>query len=180
VSIDRPRTLAFWLALVLLACPNLPPATSPGSSGTRFPNASEIEIMRADDSLPRPTVLDRGPRYPVSLRNRHIQGQLVAAFVIDTAGRVEAQSISFVEPGSHREFQQSVCKFLREEARFIPGRSDGRPRRTLVFMPFTFTLSIFGPPVDTPPGVNVKAYQERARELPRDRLVAELESRPQC
>jgi TonB family protein len=132
--------------------------------------------MMADDSLPRPARIDRGPQYPVELRGAGVTGQLVAAFVIDGSGRVEAPSISFVEPAPHPDFHKSVCEFLRE-ARFIPARSGGGPQRTLVFMPFRFLLST-APPLG--PQSDVKQYQTRARELPREELVAELEKRPHC
>ena len=174
---DRRRAFALSLALALPACQTTPRTTQPASGGSRFPNASEIEIITEGDSLPRPARIDRGPRYPTSLRSSGVTGQLVAAFVIDTAGRAEPRSISFVGPFAHREFQESVCKFLREEARFVPGRSGDRPRRTLVFMAFAFTLGFAGP---TGPAPDVKGYQKRARALPRDELVADLESRPHC
>jgi TonB family protein len=147
------------------------------SGGPRFPNASEIEIMMHGDSLPRPVALERGPRYPRSLLTDRATGQLVVAFVVDTTGRAEPRSISFVEPSAHRDLQESVCDFLRDEARFVPRLSDGRLRRTLVFMPFAFTIG-FAPTAR--PAADVKGYQERARTLPRDALVAELESRPHC
>ena len=171
------RSVAFWIALALPACRTAPEATQRETGGSRFPNASEIEIMMTGDWLPRPAGFDRGPRYPVGLRNRGVMGQVVAAFVIDTSGRVEPRSISFMQPAAHPEFQQSVCNFLRDEARFIPRRSEGRPRRALVFMPFAFTLNFADPPGPAP---NVSAYETRARELPRDQLVAELESRSHC
>ena len=128
----------------------------------------------ADDSLPRPARVDRGPRYPVGLRGGGVTGQLVAAFVIDSTGRVEFPSITFVE--SAHAFHKSVCDFLRD-SRFVPRRHDGVPQRTLVFMPFRFWLST-APPLG--PAPNVKVYQTRARELPREELVAELEKRPHC
>jgi hypothetical protein len=64
-----------------------------------------------------------------------------------------------------------VCEFLRE-ARFVPARNGGAPQRTLVFMPFLFSLST-APPLG--PAPDVKRHQTRARELPREELVADLE-----
>ena len=173
----RDRPLALGLVLAVLACQTTPRATQTETDVPRFPNASEIEIMMDGDSLPRPVALDRGPRYPRSLITKRATGRLVVAFVVDTTGRAEPRSISFVEPSTHRELQQSVCDFLRNDARFVSRRSDGRPRRTLVVMPFGFTLGFIPPPSPAP---DVKRYQERAREMPRDALVAELESRPHC
>ena len=132
--------------------------------------------MMEGDSLPRPARF-RGPRYPFKLLGARAVDELVAAFVVDTAGRVEKSSITFVQPPSHREFQESVCKFLQDEATFIPGQTNGRARRTLVFMPFAFTLNFDAP---SGPAPDVKGMQEHARAAPRDQLVAELENRPHC
>jgi hypothetical protein len=57
--------------------------------------------MSTGDSLPRPARIGRGPLYPVSLRNGGITGHVIAAFVIDTTGRVEARSITFLADRSH-------------------------------------------------------------------------------
>ena len=173
----RRRGLALGVAVGLGACRTAAPAEGPPASGSRFPDAANIAIMTDGDSLPRPERLTGGPQYPVKLRNGRISGQLAVAFVVDTTGRVEPASISFVLPPAHAEFQESVCTFLIDRARFVPGRTNGRPRRTLVFVPFAFTVS-FGAPLGPRP--NVKAMQEHARALPRDQLVAELESDPHC
>jgi hypothetical protein len=49
-----------------------------------------------------------------------VTGQLMAAFVIDSTGRVEFPSITFVEP-PHSDFHKSICEFLRD-GRFVPPR----------------------------------------------------------
>jgi TonB family protein len=161
--------------LALIACATATRGAQYPDSAPRFPNASELTIAMADDSLPRPARIDCGPRYPIGLRDDGVTGQLIAALVIDSTGRVEFPSISFVE-SAHPDFQKSVCDFLRD-ARFIPPRSGGVRQRTLVFMPFRFSLSI-APPLGPQP--NVKVYQTRARQLPGEELVAELEKRPHC
>jgi TonB family protein len=173
---DQKKLCCAWLGLAVGACAAAPRAADPVRVATRFPDAGQLTIMMADDTLPRPARLGRGPRYPVRLRDRRVTGQLVAAFVIDGTGRVELPSVSFVEPGPHPDFQKSVCEFLRD-ARFVPASSGGVPQRTLVFMPFGFSLSI-APPLG--PAPNVRRHQTLARELPREELVAELEKRPHC
>jgi TonB family protein len=169
------RQLSLAGCLALAACATASRATQSAESGPRFPNAGQLTIAMAGDSLPRPARIDRGPRYPVGLRGEGVAGQLMAAFVIDSTGRVEFSSITFVE-SAHADFHKSVCDFLRD-ARFVPPRSDGVPQRTLVFMPFRFWLST-APPLG--PQTNVQVYQMRARQLPREELIAELEKGPHC
>lgn len=169
------RQFALVGCLALTACATASRGTQSSQSGTRFPNPREFTIAMAGDSLPRPARIDRGPRYPVGLRGAGETGQLIAAFVIDSAGRVELPSITFVEP-ARSDFHKSICEFLRE-GRFVPPRSGGVPQRTLVFMPFRFWLST-APPLGPPP--DVKVYQTRARALPREELVAELEKGQHC
>jgi hypothetical protein len=172
---DLIRQLTLAGSLALVACATASRGTQSATAGPRFPNAGELTIAMADDSLPRPTSLPRGPVYPVSLRDDRVTGQLMAAFVVDTSGRVELPSITFVEP-AHADFQKSVCDFLRDTP-FIPARRDGMPQRTLVFAPFRFTLST-EPPLG--PQTNVNVYKTRARSLPREELVAELEKGQHC
>jgi TonB family protein len=168
------RQLALIGSLAVVACATGSRATQ-SEGAQRFPNAGGLTIAMSDGSLPHQAGIDRVPRYPVGLRSGGVTGQLIVAFVIDSTGRVEFPSISFVE-SAHPEFHKSVCDFVRE-ARFIPPRRDGVPQRILVFMPFRFTLST-APPLG--PQTNVAVYQRRASERPREELVAELEGRPHC
>lgn len=162
-------------ACLLSSCATRRRAMESSRNGSRFPNAGELLVALPSDSLPRPVHRNRGPEYPVDLRGSGVTGQLMAAFVVDSTGRVEFRSITFVEPADVG-FHHSVCRFLRD-TQFRPARSDGIPRRALVFAPFRFTISS-APPLG--PQTNVNVYATRARSAPREELIAALEKQPHC
>ena len=68
-----------------------------------------------------------------------MEGEVVAVFVVDDQGRVEAGSISFLR-SDNAQFEREVRATLRE-MRFIPAEVGGRKVRQLVQMPFVFKLS---------------------------------------
>jgi TonB family protein len=53
-----------------------------------------------------------GPQYPEPLRGRSVPGYVRVSFTVDTLGRVVPGS-EVIEQESHREFGESVCRFLR-------------------------------------------------------------------
>jgi periplasmic protein TonB len=78
------------------------------------------------------------PRYPNSLRSSGISGRVVVRFVVDTLGRAEEEGTVIVE-ATHPLFTEAVRNVLALY-RFSPGEVGGRKVRTLVQMPFAFTL----------------------------------------
>ena len=80
----------------------------------------------------------RGPRYPVDLRNAGVEGEVLAQFVVDTSG-VAVMDTFKVLRSSHGEFSQSVKVFVAG-ARYTPALIGGRKVRQLVQQPFNFTL----------------------------------------
>ena len=79
-----------------------------------------------------------GPRYPDEYRRNNIEGEVIVAFVIDTAGRIEPETfrvIAFSAP----LFLSSVRSALRT-MRFYPLVVDCSPRRMVGVQPFNFTL----------------------------------------
>ena len=76
------------------------------------------------------------PLYPDSLHRQRIPGRVLAEFVVDTAGRPEAETIGIVSSTDPR-FSASVVHALLE-ARFVPARLGGHPVRQLVQQPFSF------------------------------------------
>ena len=73
------------------------------------------------------------PRMPQGLR---IRGTLNVRFVIDTAGRVEPNSVRFLNSHDERLTTPVRDAILRE--RYRPAMVHGRPVRVLVEMPFNF------------------------------------------
>jgi protein TonB len=79
------------------------------------------------------------PRYPETLRAAGVEGEVVAEFVVDTAGRVEHEGVTIVA-GAHPLFDAAVRDALRR-MRFRPAEAGGRRVRQLVRQPFTFSLT---------------------------------------
>jgi TonB family protein len=87
-----------------------------------------------------------GPRYPEALRSARVEGDVLAQWVVDSTGRVEAGSLKVLKATSP-EFVASVRDVVYA-MRYQPAEVGGRRVRQLVQQPFEFRLSD-GPP---PPG----------------------------
>jgi TonB family protein len=79
------------------------------------------------------------PIYPDSLWRAHVVGHVLAQFVVDTAGAVEAATITIVA-STHPAFAAAV-RAVVPMARFEPAMAAGHPARQLVQLPFNFSLS---------------------------------------
>jgi len=90
------------------------------------------------DQVPRMIGSVAAPRYPVALRDAGISGRVVVRFVVDTLGRAELGDVLVVET-THALFAEAVRNAL-ERYRFSPGAVEGRKVRTMVQLPFTFSL----------------------------------------
>lgn len=108
-----------------------------GSGETRAPHEGAWSDATVDEP-PRP-VREIVPRYPEALRAAGVEGEVVAMFVIDTAGRVRQESLRVIS-ASHDLFASAVMATLRD-ARFAPGRVNGRAVSTLVQRSFRFALA---------------------------------------
>ena len=108
--------------------------TLPGTIGdARIP---ELEI---DVETPvRPVAGSPRPVYAQYLVDARVEGQVVALFVVDTAGRVEVPTFRVLE-ATHAEFLEAVGKAL-PKMRFVPATVGGRPVRQLVQQPFQFYI----------------------------------------
>jgi TonB family protein len=78
------------------------------------------------------------PVYPPELEARRTEGQVVAAYVVDTAGRVDTTTIK-VLGSDHPRFTESVRTALAE-ARFRPATRGGHTVRQLVQQRFRFKV----------------------------------------
>ena len=112
------------------------------SSGT-----SSGGLAGPPDGVLEERYVDRAPRiigspvppvFPLQLREQGREGRVAIQFVIDTLGRAEMASLRVVE-ASEPLFVQSVRAAL-PRYRFSPGEVSGRRVRTLVQLPFDFTL----------------------------------------
>jgi TonB family protein len=76
------------------------------------------------------------PTYPDSLWRAKVAGRVLSEFVVDTAGQVEAATVDVVS-STHPAFGDAVRAALAD-ARFVPGRLDGRAVRQVVRLPHAF------------------------------------------
>jgi periplasmic protein TonB len=111
------------------------------ADGAATPFPSPGATFRAEQVEKQVAVLPGGnpPRYPEALRIAGVEGKVVAVFVVDEQGRVEAGSISFLH-SDNEQFEREVRATLRD-MRFTPAEAGGRKVRQLVQMPFVFKLS---------------------------------------
>jgi TonB family protein len=79
------------------------------------------------------------PVYPSALGQAGIEGVVTVTYIVNTAGRVEPASVTFVSP-DRPEMAEAVGVALAK-AVFRPGRVRGRPVRVLVRQSFRFTTS---------------------------------------
>jgi protein TonB len=127
---------------------NLPtdPVTRPsgGEPGTGDPTGepalpsgafSAGEVDRPVAMLPRSPL----PRYPDMLRSSRLEGGVRVMFIVDADGKVEMNSVRFVE-ATHPLFAEAVRSVL-PRMRFRPAQAGNRRVRQLVEIPFGFTLA---------------------------------------
>jgi protein TonB len=80
-----------------------------------------------------------GPRYPEMLKSANVEGTVMAQFVVDTTGRVEAGSFKVLK-SDHDLFTQAVKSAL-PNMKFLPAEVGGRRVKQLVQQPFQFALT---------------------------------------
>jgi hypothetical protein len=98
------------------------------------------------------------------------------AFVVDTTGRVEFPTISFLQT-ARQPLHQSVCDAL-SSTRFAPGVSQRVPKRSLMVMPFSF--AVLRDVLQGMPAFDIASYQRALAQQPRDSIIAQLERAPHC
>jgi len=107
----------------------------------------QIGIGGPPDGVLEERYVDRGPRilgsaiqpwFPTSLRERGVSGRVTVQFVVDTSGHAEMSGLKIVQ-ATDSLFAQSVRAVL-PRYRFSPGEVGGSKVRTLVQLPFDFTL----------------------------------------
>jgi protein TonB len=111
------------------------------TNGSASPNAYGSGSAFSADQVEKQVELRPGnapPVYPVELRDAGVEGNVVATFVVDQAGKAEDSTLTFVRSDS-RLFEDAVRTALKR-MRFIPAEAGGRKVRQLVQMPFVFTL----------------------------------------
>lgn len=116
-----------------IGTPTRPGNTSPGV-------LADVGVLLADQ-VEFPVVLNRSsplPSFPAVLKRAGIEGMARVSFVVDTAGRVELETVRIVE-STHPAFALSVQATL-PRMRFTPARVGGHAVRQLVEFPVQFRL----------------------------------------
>ena len=125
--------------------PEIPPERI-GNGGVKSPdgpigpslNTNGVVDVEYVERAPALRGQPRQPRYPSVLSQTGTSGQVVIRFVIDTLGRAEMGDITVVE-STHALFTEAV-KAVLPEYRFTPGEVGGKKVRTMVQMPFAFSV----------------------------------------
>jgi TonB family protein len=107
-------------------------------------------LLNAQQALPpapaesvevRPALIDsscQAPTHPDSLRRAGIEGRVVLAFVVDTNGAVEANTVRVLTT-THLLFE-GPARAAIATCRYRPGRREGHVVRVLMRQPVNFTL----------------------------------------
>src|SRR6267154_2683687 len=134
-SLGRDLMVAALVAGPLLVAPSLPAQTVAPS---RFHDPEGITAdptgLRRDTSVKMPHL---GPRYPQEHEARGIHAAAVVAYVIDTTGRIELETVSFLNR-SAPEIVDAVCAFLPTK-RFEPFVVADQKWRVLLVEMYGFT-----------------------------------------
>ena len=148
LSIPVPTSFPTSLPPIDIATPSVPTdnivlggglPTSSAVTGSPGPFAPGTVLdANVVDRLPRIIGNAAPPRYPDLLRQTGSIGQVVVRFVVDTLGRAELGDLVVVE-STHQLFASAVKSALLAY-RFTPGEAAGRKVRTMVQIPFSFTL----------------------------------------
>ena len=134
------------------------------------------EGITADPTgLRRDTSVRAFPRYPRGLQEKGITGAPVAAFVIDTTGRVELETASFLNT-SRPEFAKAVCDLL-PKLRFQPFIVGDQKWRVLLVEMFAFNN---WPAPDSAASALAAHSQEDFATKPIVKVVEQLVSLPHC
>jgi protein TonB len=118
-----------------------------GGLGPTIQSRGPIGVGGPPEGVLEERYVDRGPRilgvaiqpsFPTPLRERGVSGRVTVQFVVDTSGRAEMSGLKIVQ-ATDSLFAQSVRAVL-PRYRFSPGEVGGSKVRTLVQLPFDFTL----------------------------------------
>jgi protein TonB len=113
--------------------PGGPAAGPPGPSS----GPNEAMDMRLVEKPPR-VLRSENPRFPDALRARGQGGRVVVQFVVDTLGRAEMSEFKIVDATD--SLLGDAVRAVLPRFRFTPGEAAGRKVRTMVALPFDFTL----------------------------------------
>jgi TonB family protein len=116
----------------------LPPTVTFGEMFMATPDLGqaffEYQVDKPVMSVPGSAV----PVYPPELKTRKVEGEVVAAFVVDTVGLAEVNTLKILK-STDSAFADAV-KVALPDMRFIPAMVGGKKVRQLVQQPFVFAI----------------------------------------
>jgi len=117
--------------------PALPPSgPATGSARLGGPEGGAIDAQFVEH--PPRVLRSENPHFPEALRARGLGGRIVVQFVVDTLGRAEMSEFKVVD-ATDAQLADAVRAVL-PRFRFTAGEAGGRKVRTMVALPFDFTL----------------------------------------
>jgi protein TonB len=145
--VDVPRTIPTGVPPVDLSVPPIDPSQfviGPATDNSRY--ASGTASHSGSDTysaweVEKPVVPLSGnpkPEYPSMLQSGHVEGEVLAQFVVDTTGRVDMSTFRAIQ-STNGLFVQSVRRALAEW-KFRPAEAGGRKVKQLVQMPLSFKV----------------------------------------
>lgn len=119
--------------------PGVPTDGALGGSSVPGGSIDGVIDQRYVDRAPRLFGRNEEPRFPAALRQSGRGGRVVMQFAVDTLGRAEMSGLTVIE-ATDPLFADAVRTVL-SRYRFTAGEAGGRKVRTLVQLPFEFTLA---------------------------------------
>ncbi len=104
----------------------------------RVSGASQAYFEYQADEQARPQPDSPMPVYPTVLKERGVEGEVVATFVVNTSGAVELPTFTVVR--STDSLFVSAVRAALPAMRFLPARADSKNVRQLVQQSFPFKL----------------------------------------
>jgi hypothetical protein len=176
----------YYLAVVslafLVAC-----ASARGTAGSQIGTSARFRdlaaVVMADSGEARPISGTGFVRYPDEPRRRSVEAAFAFVFLLDTAGRVEHETVSFLG-SAPPAFLSEACLWLRSQ-RFVPIRRGGTLRRSFVVSELSFTLDHSEHagqthPVTRAPVVNAEKLRREFAAKGVEQSAQELEARRHC
>ena len=113
------------------------PGILPSTPATDVPGGG-VHAAGSVDRRVVPFPRNPAPDYPPILRTAGLEGAVLITFVVDTAGRVEEESLRVIET-THPQFAEAVRRWL-PRTRYTPAEIHGGRVRQLVQQRVDFTL----------------------------------------
>lgn len=82
--------------------------------------------------------LDKNIRYPAGVRRKHIEGEVLVTFIIDTEGNVREPQIT---KSIDRTLDDEILRTIRKMPLWIPGKVNGKLSNVRITIPVVFQLN---------------------------------------